>query len=1714
MCIIRRDVECRTVDTHMYANETNDAATCDPDIGLQCRNGPLRPPCRDYEIRFLCCGTTCPPKCWPKPTTPEITTTQPPPSTTPPPETTTPETTTTKPPPDCRKCLNFCVWTPWCNDEAPGRLASDALVEEELLSDVQHYPGFPAMCIIRRDVECRTVDTHMYANETNDAATCDPDIGLQCRNGPLRPPCRDYEIRFLCCGTTCPPKCWPKPTTPEITTTQPPPSTTPPPETTTPETTTTKPPPDCRKCLNFCVWTPWCNDEAPGRLASDALVEEELLSDVQHYPGFPAMCIIRRDVECRTVDTHMYANETNDAATCDPDIGLQCRNGPLRPPCRDYEIRFLCCGTTCPPKCWPKPTTPEITTTQPPPSTTPPPETTTPETTTTKPPPDCRKCLNFCVWTPWCNDEAPGRLASDALVEEELLSDVQHYPGFPAMCIIRRDVECRTVDTHMYANETNDAATCDPDIGLQCRNGPLRPPCRDYEIRFLCCGTTCPPKCWPKPTTPEITTTQPPPSTTPPPETTTPETTTTKPPPDCRKCLNFCVWTPWCNDEAPGRLASDALVEEELLSDVQHYPGFPAMCIIRRDVECRTVDTHMYANETNDAATCDPDIGLQCRNGPLRPPCRDYEIRFLCCGTTCPPKCWPKPTTPEITTTQPPPSTTPPPETTTPETTTTKPPPDCRKCLNFCVWTPWCNDEAPGRLASDALVEEELLSDVQHYPGFPAMCIIRRDVECRTVDTHMYANETNDAATCDPDIGLQCRNGPLRPPCRDYEIRFLCCGTTCPPKCWPKPTTPEITTTQPPPSTTPPPETTTPETTTTKPPPDCRKCLNFCVWTPWCNDEAPGRLASDALVEEELLSDVQHYPGFPAMCIIRRDVECRTVDTHMYANETNDAATCDPDIGLQCRNGPLRPPCRDYEIRFLCCGTTCPPKCWPKPTTPEITTTQPPPSTTPPPETTTPETTTTKPPPDCRKCLNFCVWTPWCNDEAPGRLASDALVEEELLSDVQHYPGFPAMCIIRRDVECRTVDTHMYANETNDAATCDPDIGLQCRNGPLRPPCRDYEIRFLCCGTTCPPKCWPKPTTPEITTTQPPPSTTPPPETTTPETTTTKPPPDCRKCLNFCVWTPWCNDEAPGRLASDALVEEELLSDVQHYPGFPAMCIIRRDVECRTVDTHMYANETNDAATCDPDIGLQCRNGPLRPPCRDYEIRFLCCGTTCPPKCWPKPTTPEITTTQPPPSTTPPPETTTPETTTTKPPPDCRKCLNFCVWTPWCNDEAPGRLASDALVEEELLSDVQHYPGFPAMCIIRRDVECRTVDTHMYANETNDAATCDPDIGLQCRNGPLRPPCRDYEIRFLCCGTTCPPKCWPKPTTPEITTTQPPPSTTPPPETTTPETTTTKPPPDCRKCLNFCVWTPWCNDEAPGRLASDALVEEELLSDVQHYPGFPAMCIIRRDVECRTVDTHMYANETNDAATCDPDIGLQCRNGPLRPPCRDYEIRFLCCGTTCPPKCWPKPTPPEITTPHSPPPTTTIETTTPETTTPERPECEKCLRFCVWTPWCNDEAPGRLASDALVEEELLSDVQHYPGFPAICIIRKDVECRTVDTHIFSNETDDAATCDPEIGLQCRNGPLRPPCRDYEIRFLCCGSTCPPKCWPKPTTPRTPPPTTTLPPPTTTIETTTPETTTPERPGNAWHPVSFMIYSKKKHKIKYNSLIILFENNMD
>ena len=102
------------------------------------------------------------------------------------------------------------------------------------------------------------------------------------------------------------------------------------------------------------------------------------------------------------------------------------------------------------------------------------------------------------------------------------------------------------------------------------------------------------------------------------------------------------------------------------------------------------------------------------------------------------------------------------------------------------------------------------------------------------------------------------------------------------------------------------------------------------------------------------------------------------------------------------------------------------------------------------------------------------------------------------------------------------------------------------------------------------------------------------------------------------------------------------------------------------------------------------------------------------------------------------------------------------------------------------------------------------------------------------------------------------------------------------------------------------------------------------------------------------------------------------------------------------------------------------------------PECvEKYVNYCVWYGWINQNS-GLESEQEGDEVELLEDAKHIPGFPDDCAFPKDVECRTADTHIFSNETDDDVTCDKSTGLLCRNHPNMPRCADYEVRYLCCG----------------------------------------------------------------------------
>ena len=115
---------------------------------------------------------------------------------------------------------------------------------------------------------------------------------------------------------------------------------------------------------------------------------------------------------------------------------------------------------------------------------------------------------------------------------------------------------------------------------------------------------------------------------------------------------------------------------------------------------------------------------------------------------------------------------------------------------------------------------------------------------------------------------------------------------------------------------------------------------------------------------------------------------------------------------------------------------------------------------------------------------------------------------------------------------------------------------------------------------------------------------------------------------------------------------------------------------------------------------------------------------------------------------------------------------------------------------------------------------------------------------------------------------------------------------------------------------------------------------------------------------------------------------------------------------------------------------------------------EKRVRICTWSPWFDDElaeqdsrglgkrrfSRGILFSreeEEYEEVELLADARLHPKFPENCEVPSDIHCRTVDTHVFANQTGDDVTCEAETGLICREQKRRDDCHDYEVRFLCC-----------------------------------------------------------------------------
>ncbi|XP_072175733.1 uncharacterized protein [Diadema setosum] len=1776
----------------------------------------------------------------------------------------TPSTTTT----ECvEKWYYACIWSIWYNDEAGGQLASDADEETESLEDIQHIPDFPAFCVFPKDVECRTVDTHMFANETDDAATCDVNRGLFCKNSPNTPRCRDYEVRFLCCGqihtVTCgteePPETTPAPpppppptpapqttTEPPFSTFVPPPTTAEPPGTTsgppgdtttsvtlppsstgkgeppgtrpprpTPPPTTPNPPAttECvEQWIKVCAWSIWFDGEGGSQIASDADGETELVSDIQHFPQYPDNCATPEDIECRTVDTDEFANETDDGAICDL-RGLICKNLPGLPRCRNYKIRLLCCAlipqVTCSTRAPPETTAaPPGTTSGPPGTTAGPPETTAappgttagppgttaappgttsgppgttagppgttaappgttsgpPSTTaappqTTGAPPSTTECveqwIKVCAWSIWFDGESGSEIASDADGETELVSDIQHFPQYPDNCATPEDLECRTVDTHEFANETDDGAICDLK-GLICKNIPGLPRCRNYEVRFYCCAliphvtcsTRAPPETTAAPTTaappgttaappgttgappgttsgppgttagPPGTTAAPPGTTSGPPSTTAAPPLTTGAPPSTTECveqwIKVCAWSIWFDGESGSQIASDADGETELVSDIQHFPQYPDNCATPEDIECRTVDTDEFANETDDGAICDL-RGLICKNLPGLPRCHNYKVRLLCCAlipqVTCSTRAPPETTAaPPGTTTGPPGTTAAPPGTTSgppgttagppgttaappgttagspgttaappgttsgpPSTTAAQPqttgaPPSTTECveqwIKVCAWSIWFDGESGSEIASDADGETELVSDIQHFPQYPENCATPEDIECRTVDTNEFANETDDGAICDL-RGLICKNLPGLPRCRNYKVRLLCCAlipqVTCSTRAPPETTAAPPGTTSGPPGTTagPPGTTAGPPGTTSGPPGTTAGPPGTTAAPPGTTAGPPGTTAAPPGTTSGPPGTTAGPPGTTAAPPGTTAGPPGTTAAPPGTTSGPPGTTAGPPGTTAAPPGTTAgPPGTTAAPPGTTSGppgtTAGPPGTTAAPpgTTagPPGTTAAPPGTTSGPPSTTAAPPQTTGAPPSTTECveqwIKVCAWSIWFDGESGSQIASDADGETELVSDIQHFPQYPENCATPEDIECRTVDTNEFANETDDGAICDL-RGLICKNLPGLPRCRNYKVRLLCCAlipqVTCSTRAPPETTAAPPGTTSGPPGTTagppgttagppgttsgppgttagppgttaappgttagPPGTTAAPPGTTSGPPGTTAGPPGTTAAPPGTTAGPPGTTAAPPGTTSGPPGTTAGPPGTTAAPPGTTAGPPGTTAAPPGTTSGPPGTTAGPPGTTAAPPGPTAgPPGTTAAPPGTTSGppgtTAGPPGTTAAPpgTTagPPGTTAAPPGTTSGPPSTTAAPPQTTGAPPSTTECveqwIKVCAWSIWFDGESGSQIASDADGETELVSDIQHFPQYPENCATPEDIECRTVDTNEFANETDDGAICDL-RGLICKNLPGLPRCRNYKVRLLCCAlipqVTCSTRAPPETTAAPPGTTSGPPGTTagPPGTTAGPPGTTSGPPGTTAGPPGTTAAPPGTTAGPPGTTAGPPGTTAAPPGTTSGPPG----------------------------TTAGPPGTTAAPPGTTAGPP----------GTTA--------APPGTT---SGPPSTTAAP--PQTTgaPPSTTECvEQWIKVCAWSIWFDGESGSQIASDADGETELVSDIQHFPQYPDNCATPEDIECRTVDTDEFVNETDDGAICDLR-GLICKNLPGLPRCRNYKVRLLCC-----------------------------------------------------------------------------
>uniref|UniRef100_A0A2C9K961 F5/8 type C domain-containing protein n=1 Tax=Biomphalaria glabrata TaxID=6526 RepID=A0A2C9K961_BIOGL len=1028
--------------------------------------------------------------------------------------------------------------------------------------------------------------------------------------------------------------------------------------------------------------------------------------------------------------------------------------------------------------------------------------------------------------------------------------------------------------------------------------------------------------------------------------------TTAKPPPTC-----MSGWSNWINRDTVMVDGDREMMSIQEMVTFCPYGHVDQIICVTSDVDLRP----WY--QIDQLSSCDVSNGYKC-DLQVNPNnvCQDVQVRYhcSCSGTPMP--------TPTLT-----------------------PPPNL--CTNS-FWTQWINKDSPeiGDGDRESLSSHELSQ----------ICVggYISEIDCQTT-LGIPFDMTGEPVSCDLDSGLVCMNSIFRM-CRNYRVRYRCeCTVATPP-------TAVITTSS----------TLRPSTPT--------EHLCFTGWSGWINQNSPVGTTGDS----EAMTTSQLQSFCPGGKITK--VEC--VDAVSLVDfEQLSEASCSVNDGLQCMNNPFSDtPCHDYKLRYMCdCSVTPAPVSTPS-STPGFT------------------------------CTNG--WSSWINKNSPIGTTGDT--EKITPEEINHFCYGGKLTNIQC-VDSKTRDDFTSLAE----ATCTVQDGLECVNLPFTdiPPCRDYQVRYECNCTDAPTIPTTKSTSTlvpphgsTLTTLVPPSGSTPTPqpqchtgwsswindntpignpgdhEKMTPEqlaqfcpggkitdieckdsdtkddwtslaeaTCTVESGLECMNipldgippCRNYeiryhcncsdviplvittklptpsiptgstasplvCIdqWSPWINKNSP--IGTDGDTEKMTPQELQRFcPGGEVT-----NIECKDSDTKDDWTSLAEA-TCSVENGLECVNLQIDgiPPCRDYQIRYQCNCTNVKPLA--------IST-----STTKLPTPSIPTASTASP----LVCIN--QWSAWINKNSP--IGTNGDTEKMTTQELQRFcPGGEVT-----NIECKDSDTKDDWTSLAEA-TCSIENGLECVNLQIDgiPPCRDYEIRYQCnCSNV------------KISTQSP--SLTPVHGSPTPSPNGGDGHTPSKGPTHSCTtgWSSWINKNNPVGSTGDTekMTPEELAN---FCPGGRVT-----NIECKDSDTKDDWTSLAEA-TCSVENGLECVNLQIDgiPPCRNYEIRYMCnCSDNVP-------------NPHT-------------TLSPHH----KIQVNCDWSDWLNVDSPTVGNGDM----ETIESIKSQYG---VCPDMVNIQCRVAGTStLFSQSGQDRLMCDTLNGFRCYNNEQKDgKCLDYEVRVLCWGDQC-------------------------------------------------------------------------